>query len=157
MFLSYECHSLIQDDVFHIFTLTAPLNDTWEGLSGSVCAFQLTIQVFGFICGNFLYKYFCPSIIGRKNIVFVVCSTYVVLKMIRKTVLICQAKDTFFMLLVPTSWALGLGLAILLWYRYLYYRLRDYLNQSIILIFLVPLLLQCNRSHIGSHHPVLWL
>ena len=27
--------------------------------------------------------------------------------MIRKTVLICQAKDTFFMLLVPISWALA--------------------------------------------------
>ena len=41
MFLSYECHSLIQDNVFHIFTLTAPLNDTWECLFCSVCAFQL--------------------------------------------------------------------------------------------------------------------
>ena len=30
MFLSYACHSLIQDNVFHIFTLTAHLNDTWE-------------------------------------------------------------------------------------------------------------------------------
>ena len=39
--LSYECHSLIQDNVFHIFTLTAPSNDTWECLFCSVCAFQL--------------------------------------------------------------------------------------------------------------------
>ena len=42
MFLSYECHSLIQDlYVFHIFTLTSPSNDTWECLFCSVCAFQL--------------------------------------------------------------------------------------------------------------------
>ena len=38
---SYECHSLIQDNVFHIFTPTAPLNDTWECLFCSACAFQL--------------------------------------------------------------------------------------------------------------------
>ena len=44
MFLSYECHSLIQDKVFNIFTLTAPLNDTWERLFCSVCAFQLVTR-----------------------------------------------------------------------------------------------------------------
>ena len=40
MFLSYECHSLIQDNVVHIFTLTATSNDTWEGLFCYVCEFQ---------------------------------------------------------------------------------------------------------------------
>ena len=41
MFLSYKCHSLIQDIVFHILTHTAPSNVTWECLFCSVCAFQL--------------------------------------------------------------------------------------------------------------------
>ena len=41
MFLSYDLHSLIQDNVFHIFTLTTTSNDTWECLFCSVCAFQL--------------------------------------------------------------------------------------------------------------------
>ena len=39
MFLSFEYHSLIQDNVFHIFTLTAPLNDTWE------CSFLFRIII----------------------------------------------------------------------------------------------------------------
>ena len=30
MFLSYEGHSLIQDNVFHIFTLMTTSNDTWS-------------------------------------------------------------------------------------------------------------------------------
>ena len=46
MFLSYECHSLIRDNVFHIFTLTAPLNDTLE------CLFLLSmcIPTFNSLC-----------------------------------------------------------------------------------------------------------
>ena len=37
MFVSYACHSLIQDNVFHIITLTAPLNDVGVFVLFSMC------------------------------------------------------------------------------------------------------------------------
>ena len=40
-FYQIKIHTLIQDNVFHIFTLTTPSNDTWECLFCTVCAFQL--------------------------------------------------------------------------------------------------------------------